>query len=113
TGNVDATAGLDVTTNNLTVGGTNVVITPAGAITIVGALSASNFSGTSSGTNTGDQTITLTGDVVGSGTGSFGTTIQADAVALATDTTGAYVATITGNSQVGVSGSGGENAGIS
>lgn len=33
-----------------------------------------------SGTNTGDQTITLTGDVTGSGTGSFATTIAADAV---------------------------------
>lgn len=34
-----------------------------------------------SGTNTGDQTITLTGNVTGSGTGSFPTTIAADAVA--------------------------------
>lgn len=33
-----------------------------------------------SGTNTGDQTITLTGDVTGSGTGSFATTISATAV---------------------------------
>jgi Repeat of unknown function (DUF5907) len=33
-----------------------------------------------SGTNTGDQTITLTSDVTGSGTGSFATTIAADAV---------------------------------
>ena len=33
-----------------------------------------------SGTNTGDQTITLTGDVTGSGTGSFATTIAAGAV---------------------------------
>ncbi len=32
------------------------------------------------GTNTGDQTITLTGDVTGSGTGSFAATIAADAV---------------------------------
>ena len=35
-----------------------------------------------SGTNTGDQTITLTGDVTGSGTGSFATTIKTN-VALA------------------------------
>lgn len=35
------------------------------------------------GTNTGDQTITLTGDVTGSGTGSFAATIAADAVTLA------------------------------
>jgi hypothetical protein len=32
------------------------------------------------GTNTGDQTITLTGDVTGTGTGSFAATIAADAV---------------------------------
>lgn len=36
-----------------------------------------------SGTNTGDQTIILTGDVTGSGTGSFATTIAAGAVTLA------------------------------
>jgi hypothetical protein len=36
-----------------------------------------------SGTNTGDQTITLTSDVTGSGVGSFATTIAADAVTFA------------------------------
>mgnify|MGYP001588215698 CR=1 FL=1 len=36
-----------------------------------------------SGTNTGDQTITLTGDVTGTGTGSFAATIAADAVTYA------------------------------
>lgn len=36
-----------------------------------------------SGTNTGDQTITLTSDVTGSGTGSFATTIAAGAVTVA------------------------------
>jgi len=35
---------------------------------------------TITGSNTGDQTITLTGNVTGSGTGSFATTIAADAV---------------------------------
>jgi hypothetical protein len=35
------------------------------------------------GTNSGDQTITLTGNVTGSGTGSFATTIAAGAVTLA------------------------------
>lgn len=35
------------------------------------------------GTNSGDQTITLTGNVTGSGTGSFATTIAANAVTLA------------------------------
>ena len=35
----------------------------------------SSFSGSSSGTNTGDQTITLTGDVVGTGTGTIVTSL--------------------------------------
>jgi low affinity Fe/Cu permease len=48
-----------------------------------------------SGSNTGDQTITLTGDVTGSGTGSFATTIASNSVALTTDTTGDYVASFT------------------
>lgn len=39
-------------------------------------VNGSSFSGTSSGTNTGDQTITLSGDVTGSGTGSFATTVS-------------------------------------
>jgi hypothetical protein len=47
----------------------------AGA-TFTGAISATNLSGT----NTGDQTITLTGDVTGTGTGSFAATIAALAV---------------------------------
>lgn len=46
-----------------------------------------------SGTNTGDQTITLTGDVTGSGTGSFAATIAADSVTYdkMQDTTGTDV----------------------
>lgn len=39
--------------------------------------------GNLSGTNTGDQTISLTGDVTGSGTGSFAATIANDAVTYA------------------------------
>jgi hypothetical protein len=54
-------------------------ITPA-SVAAVGALSGSNFSGNSSGVNTGDQTITLSGDVSGSGTGSFVATIGANKV---------------------------------
>lgn len=44
--------------------------------------------GNTSGTNSGDQTITLTGDVTGSGTGSFATTLANTAV-----TPGSYTAT--------------------
>ena len=68
-------------------------------------------------------TVTLTGDVTGtgnatltdlaSGTISFATTIAANSVALGTDTTGNYVATISGTTnQVTVSGSGSETAAI-
>ena len=66
-----------------------------------------------------DFSITLTGDVTGSGTVtnlgnvSFAATIQPDSVALGTDTTGAYVATIAGTAnEVTVSGSGSETAAI-
>lgn len=53
--------------------------TVGGALTVTGAVTASNLSGS----NTGDQTITLTGDVTGSGTGSFAATIANGAVTLA------------------------------
>lgn len=46
-------------------------ITPT-TIVASGAISGSNLSGT----NTGDQTISLTGDVSGSGTGSISTTVS-------------------------------------
>jgi hypothetical protein len=66
------------------------------------------------------RTITLTGDVTGvsgsfdgSGNLSFATTIAANSVALGTDTTGNYVATITGTTnEIEVSGSGSETAGV-
>lgn len=50
-----------------------------------GFMSASDYTKLAaiSGTNTGDQTITLTGDVTGSGTGSFATTIANASVTLA------------------------------
>ena len=68
-------------------------------------------------------TVTLTGDVTGtanttltdltSGTVSIATTIALNSVALGTDTTGNYVATITGTAnQVTVSGSGSETAAV-
>jgi len=59
------------TTPNLTL--TLGAITPT-SVASTGPVTGTNLSGTSSGTNTGDQTITLTGDVTGSGTGSFAVT---------------------------------------
>jgi hypothetical protein len=66
------------------------------------------------------RTITLTGDVTGtsasfdgSGDLSFTTTIAANSVALGSDTTGNYVATVTGTTnEITVSGSGSETAGV-
>lgn len=70
-------------------------------------------------TNKPDPVITLTGDVTGSGTMtdlgnvSITTTVAANSVALGTDTTGNYVATISGTSnEVTVSGSGSESASV-
>jgi hypothetical protein len=65
----------------------------------------------------GDFSITLTGDVTGTGTVtnlgnvSFATTIAANSVALGTDTTGAYVADVTGGTYISTSetNAGGEN----
>jgi len=59
----------------------NGAITPtsiscSGTITAVGTITASNFSGSSSGTNTGNQTIALTSDVSGGGTGTFATSVN-------------------------------------
>ena len=64
----------------------NPTTTPAitltlGAITPSSVAATGTVTGTNlSGTNTGDQTITLTGDVTGSGTGSFATTLSTSGV---------------------------------
>ena len=77
-------------------------------LSVSGTITGSNISGT----NTGDQTITLTGDVTGSGTGSFATTIAANSVALTTDTTGNYVASITNGTGITGGDGGGEGSGL-
>ena len=66
-----------------------------------------------------DPTISLTGDVTGSatmtnlGNTSIATTIAANSIALGTDTTGNYVATVAGTSnEIEVSGSGSETAAV-
>ena len=69
--------------------------------------------------NADDFSITLTGDVTGTGTVtnlgnvSFAATIAANSVALGTDTTGNYIATIAGTAnEIEVSGSGSETAAV-
>jgi hypothetical protein len=55
-----------------------------GAITPTSVAASGTVTGSNlSGSNTGDQTITLTGDVTGSGTGSFAATIANNAVTFA------------------------------
>lgn len=74
----DLAIGSGGTINFYTAGSSSAAATlsGAGALAAVGALSASNFSGASSGTNTGDQTITLSGVVTGSGTGAITTSFS-------------------------------------
>ena len=68
---------------------TNATSTPnltvaLGAITPTSVAASGTVTGSNlSGSNTGDQTITLTGDVTGSGTGSFAATIANNAVTFA------------------------------
>jgi hypothetical protein len=101
--NATLTTGLTVNTGTVTLTGnvanTSVLTIGAGAVSV-------------SGSNTGDQTITLTGDVTGSGTGSFAATIAANSVALGTDTTGNYVAGATANEGLSLTGTEGGTLGI-
>jgi hypothetical protein len=83
---------------------------------------AANTSGTAATASalTSAVTVSLTGDVTGSATftnggdtASIATTIAADSVALGTDTTGNYVASITGTAnEIEVTGSGSETAAV-
>ena len=66
--------------NYLTLSGQDITLSQVDLTTdVAGILPTANVSGLS-GTNTGDQTITLTGDVTGSGTGSFPASIATGAV---------------------------------
>jgi hypothetical protein len=78
-------------------GRTLTISTNSGTISFTGAsttLTVAN-TGSISGTNTGDQTITLTGDVTGSGTGSFAASIGSNRVTLG------MLATLAANSVIG------------
>ena len=77
-------------------------ITPT-SVAASGTVTGSNLSGTSSGSNTGDQTITLTGPVTGSGTGSFATTITNGAVTYDKIQTAAAIKRLLGSDATGTS----------
>ena len=86
--------GIAVTGSPITSSGT--ITLDLGAITPTSVAATGTVTGSNlSGTNTGDQTITLTGDVTGSGTGSFATSLSNTGV-----TAGTYTnATITVNAK--------------
>ena len=73
---VDNNRPLNLNTLNTGVGTPAAVNIGSGGLNVTGDIAGNNLSGT----NTGDQTITLTGDVTGSGTGSFAATIANDSV---------------------------------
>jgi ribosomal protein L18E len=71
-----------------------------------------NLSGfnNNSGFITGNETITLSGDITGSGTTSISTTIAANSVALGTQTTGSYVESLVAGNLVDLQNNSGEGA---
>ena len=92
-GNISTGGAIGITSGQIVVTTTGGVLTTAASISntqVSGlgtlATQSGTFSGSSSGTNTGDQTITLTGDVTGSGTGSFAATLSNTGVSAGTFT---------------------------
>jgi hypothetical protein len=106
--------GISVANSPITTNGT--ITLGLGAITPLSVAATGTVTGSNlSGTNTGDQTITLTGDVTGSGTGSFATTLSTTGVTADTYNTvtvdakgrvtaGSNVSYLTGNQTITISG---------
>jgi hypothetical protein len=117
---------LTLDTDDIGEGSSNLYYTTARANSAIDARVTNTFinnlSGVVADTSTAlatARTIALSGDVVGSvsfdGTSdvTISSTIQANSVALGTDTTGNYIQTITGtNNKISVSGSGSESADV-
>src|SRR6056300_996205 len=116
------TGTVDLDTQTFTVGGTtNEIVTSATGqaltiglpssitVDVVGNLTGNADTATTAGALSSAVTVSLTGDVAGSGTftsagdtASITTTIQADSVALGTDTTGNYVEDVTTSATSGL-----------
>lgn len=116
------TGTVDLDTQTFTVGGTaNEIVTSATGqaltiglpssitVDVVGNLTGNADTATTAGALSSAVTVSLTGDIVGSGTftsagdtATITTTIQADSVALGTDTTGNYVEDVTTSATSGL-----------
>ena len=108
TSNTGTVTSVSVTTANGVSGTvTNPTTTPAislalGAITPSSVAASGTVTGSNlSGSNTGDQTITLTGDVTGSGTGSFAATIGNNKVTYAKIQDASAISKLLGSSASG------------
>jgi hypothetical protein len=95
---ITASVGTSTTTPAISLG--LGAITPT-SVASTGTVTGTNISGSTSGANTGDQTITLTGPVTGTGTTTFATTITNGAVTYDKIQTTSAVGRLLGSESIG------------
>ncbi len=116
--NGNVTGDLTGTADNADALSSPVTVALTGAVTGSATFTSAGDTASITTTATSDPTITLAGDLSGSATltnlgdATLTATIAANSVALGTDTTGNYVATIAAGEGIDVSGSGSESAAV-